>query len=68
MMGILGLPLALSIAAYGCPLIKASAPTRQLGDIRRDPPRLGAGEHLGGRSYRPILPAFAIIVPGRRPI
>jgi hypothetical protein len=36
---------------------------RQLGDIRRDLPRLVAGEQLGGRSYRPILPAFAIIVP-----
>ena len=35
----------------------------QLGDIRRDPPRLVFAEQLGRRSYRPILPAFAIIVP-----
>jgi hypothetical protein len=35
----------------------------QLRDIRRDPPRLVFGEQLGRRSYRPILPAFAIIVP-----
>ena len=31
--------------------------------VGRDPPRLVALEQLGGRSYRPIPPAFAIIVP-----
>jgi len=32
-------------------------------DIRRDPPHLIFREQLGRRSCRPILPAFAIIVP-----
>ena len=38
-------------------------PLEKLGDIRRDPPRLVLREQLGGRSYRPILLAFAIIAP-----
>jgi hypothetical protein len=48
------------------PLARAVEITQQLGqlgDIRRDPPRLVLHEQLGRRSYRPILPAFAIIVP-----
>jgi hypothetical protein len=39
MMGILGLPLPLSIAAYGCPSSRLPHQLRQLGDIGRDPPR-----------------------------
>jgi hypothetical protein len=45
---------------------KMGLPPQQLRELRhigRDPPRLVAGEQLGGRSYRPILPAFATIVP-----
>jgi hypothetical protein len=34
-----------------------------LRNIRSDPPRLVFREQLGRRSYQPILPAFAIIVP-----
>src|SRR6516162_4500990 len=43
-----------------CASQQASATWRYSG---RDPPRLVLGEQLGRRSYRPILPAFAIIVP-----
>jgi hypothetical protein len=38
---------------------------RQLRHVGRNPARLLAGEHLGSRFYRPIPPAFAIIVPER---
>jgi len=49
MMGILGLPLTLSIAACGCPLIKACAATPAAW-------RLVPREQLGRRSPARIMP------------
>jgi hypothetical protein len=48
--------------ANGVPVIDGQA-GQGVGNVCCDAPRLVAGEQLGGRSYRPILPAFAIIVP-----
>jgi hypothetical protein len=36
---------------------------QQLGDIRRDPPRLVFGEQFRRRSYRPILPLLLLLSP-----